>query len=478
MSLNLLKQIVKSNYPKGGQEDMKLIEKAYVTAERELKGIKRGTMNYFDHPVEAALTIAKMKMGAVMVAATLLHSLNPRISYPLEKIEANFGSEVADILRHFINLGGIEERYKETDKYIESARRMVVAVASDFRVLLIKFADRLSNLQHLDTFTLAQQKNMVEVTEKIYVPLSSIFGIWRLRWQMEDICFKYRNPGEYRKIQRKIEKGLYRKRQEIVYHVRRSIFKKAKKSNIKCEIFDRFKHVASVYRKMQERKKKFNEIYDVFAVRVVTDTVDNCYLLLGIIHSFWRPVPRRVKDYIAAPKPNGYQSLHTTVFNEDGYPMEFQICTSKMYDEARYGLAAHFYYKNVYDKKRMPQWIEGILTARRKHEESYKLDEEFNFNVLTDTIFCYTPKGDIMELPKGSTPVDFAYLVHTELGHRAKSAIVNDMSVSLNTVLKNNDIVEIVKKTKRHPIKNWLKFIKTDKARRCIDRFYSYHQVK
>lgn len=473
MSLSLLIKIVKTNYPDLDKKELDLVKKAYLIAERKLKGMKRGSMNYFDHPLESALIIAKMKLGPKTVAATLLHDLPRRANYKIDEIEENFDTEIASIIRSLENLNSIETRYKGTDKYVESAKRMFVVVAKDFRVLLIKFVERLNNLQHLDTFPLAEQKRRIEMAEKIAVPLLGILGIWHLRWQIEDICFKYRQPKIYKKIYSKIEKGLYHRREKIVDEVRDKILKKTKKYKIDCEVSSRFKHVISIYRKMQEKKVRFNEIYDVFAVRIIVNTSEDCYLILGIVHNLWKPVPQRVKDYIAAPKPNGYQSLQTTVFSDEGRPIEFQIRTKKMDDEARYGVAAHWYYKRSYEGQKIPKWIRSVIEARKVYDNSSCLTEKIDLDTLIDSIFCYTPKGDIIELPRDSTSVDFAYLVHTEIGHACKSAIINGIDQPLDTILKNNDVVEIIKKKNKHPLKKWLKFVKTRLAKENINRFYN-----
>ncbi|MFA5358857.1 MAG: HD domain-containing protein [Patescibacteria group bacterium] len=472
MSLPLLKQIVKSNYP---NVDIKPLEQSYYLAAKKLKGQKRGNMIYFDHPVETAMTVAKMKMGIDVVTAALLHDLPRHSDYTLENIENDYGKKVATIIKSDLDLCGVESRFRGTERYVESAKRMFFGVTHDFQSILVKFAEHLNNLDHLDTFPESQQKRMVEIAEKIYIPLASMLGIWRLRWRMEDMCFKYRQPLIYQKIQKKIEKGLYRKRQQIVDQVRKKVLAQAKKYQVKCRIDSRFKHVASIYRKMKEKNKRFNEIYDVFAVRVITDKLENCYLLMGVIHNLWKPVPRRVKDYIASPKPNGYQSLHTTVFSEDGNPIEFQIRTKEMHDEAQYGLAAHWYYKHSYGDTKIPHWIKEVLAKRKIIDDDNKkvFLDELSIDSLTDHIFCYTPSGDIIEMPRGATPVDFAYAVHTDLGHHGKSAVVNDIDRPLDVVLKNNDVVEIIKKMQKHPLKIWLKFVKTTKAKEAIK---SYHE--
>ncbi|MFA6533773.1 MAG: HD domain-containing protein [Patescibacteria group bacterium] len=469
ISLDSLKQILKQNYP---EADLAPVDKAYALAAERLAGVKRGSMDYFNHPVETALIVAQMKLGPETVIAALLHDLPARAGYSLADVGRDFGSEIGATIKSLEDLGGIERRYRGTDKYVESAKKMFMAVAKDFRVLLIKFAERLNNLQHLETFSPARQRILVEATEKIFVPIAGILGIWHLRWQMEDICFKFREPELYQKIYHKIEKGYHHRRQAIVSQVSKQILKRAKTYGINCQLSARFKHISSIRRKMEEKKVRFNEIYDVFAVRVVTDKIENCYLLLGVIHGLWRPVPRRVKDYIAAPKPNSYQSLHTTVFSSDGHPMEFQIRTEEMHDEAQYGVAAHWYYKRSFGGKKIPEWIKDVMAARKIYESSNRLAEKINLNVLTDDIFCYTPKGDIVELPRGATPIDFAYAVHSELGHYCRGAIINDLVAPLETTLKNNDVVEIIKGEKRQPLKKYLKLVKTEKAKDSIRIFY------
>lgn len=469
MSLNLLKQIVKTNFPKA---DIDPIERAYFVAEKKLKGVKRDKMDYFDHLCETALIIARMKLNPETVTAALLHDLPHRTDYSILEITKDFGEGVGLLISSLDYLRSIDRRYKGTERYVESAKRMFVAVAKDFRVLLIKFAERLNNLQHLETFDPAQQKIMVDMTEKVYVPLLGVLGVWRLRWQMEDICFKYHQPQIYQKIYSQIEKGLSVHREEIVADVNRQITRQAKQYKIKCLVDTRFKHVAGVYRKMQEKKMKFNKIYDVFAVRIVTDTWENCYLLLGVVHSLWRPVPRRVKDYIAAPKPNSYQSLHTTVFSHDGYPMEFQIRTQQMHDQAQYGVAAHWYYKHPELAEVPPAWIKEMFGISKHYESASQKNQRLVLESLADTIFCYTPKGDIMELPRGSTPIDFAYAVGLNLGHHCLGAAINDLERPLGTELTNNDVIEIITSESAKPLKSWLKLVKTAKAEKEINKWF------
>ncbi|MBI5622110.1 bifunctional (p)ppGpp synthetase/guanosine-3',5'-bis(diphosphate) 3'-pyrophosphohydrolase [Candidatus Falkowbacteria bacterium] len=472
MAIHLLKQIIKSNYPHVPNADLALLERAYFTAQRKLKGVKRSYLDYFDHQEGSALIIAKMKLDAEVVAATLLHDLPYRAHYAIDDIRRDFGGGIADMLTALDDLRDVEAHYKGTEQYIEHARKMFMAIGHDFRVLLIKFAERLDNLRALDSFPKMHQKRIVEMTEKIYIPLLGILGIWQMRCQMDDICFAYRYPQKYAKLKAKIDKALYKRHEQIVTETVRRVLAAAKQYHIKCMVTNRFKHIASIYRKMQEQQVHFNELYDVFALRVMVDTVDDCYLMLGVIHGLWVPVPRRIKDYISSPKPNGYQSLHTTVFTDDGNYMEFQIRTKKMDDESKYGLAAHWYYKGDYSNRRVPEWVAEALKARLIYEQSGTQIESINFDALTDNIFCYTPRGDIIELPRGSTPVDFAYTVHSDLGHYCRQALINDIERPLNTRLRNNDVVEIIKKRQKRPFKKWLQFVKTAKARETIHRFY------
>ncbi|MFA5076329.1 MAG: HD domain-containing protein [Patescibacteria group bacterium] len=460
---NLITQIVKSNYP---QADIRLIEKAYSTASRYLRGQKRGNLNYIDHPVGTALTLARMKMDQVVVVAALLHDLPRHSEYGVEDIGRDFGPDVGKIMVNLNAISHIDSRFRGTDRYLESARRMFIAVAKDYRVILIKLAERLNNLEHLDSFPVEKQKRYIEMSEKLYIPLASLLGLWRLRADMEDICFKYRHPQEYQKIKDKLDKGLRSLGDQIVEQVRQKISKLAKKQGLAFEISTRFKHIRGIHKKMQEKNKGFNEIYDAFAVRIIVSTVWDCYSMLGIIHSLWRPKPRRVKDYIAAPKPNGYRSLHTTVFSDEGYPMEFQVRTQEMQDEARYGLAAQYFYKHPHLNEDISHWIGEILNTRKQHEENDVKD--FTFDLLSNRIFVYTPKGDVIELAEGATPLDFAYMIHTDVGNHCVSVLVNDIKRPFDYQLRNNDVVEIITRSTKKPAKSWLRSVRTRYARQQI----------
>jgi len=468
--LSEIKQIVKENHPRASQA---VIDDAYQLMATKFACIKRGDLEYVIHPPETALTVARLKLDPFTVAVALLHDLPYRGGMDMAELTSRFGEQVSTLLQTLQDLRGIERRFSGEKRYLESARRMFIAVAKDFRSLLIKFAERLSNMQHLDTFPAEKQQRMVDVTEAIYIPLAGMLGIWHLRWQLEDACFFYRQPVIAGRIKKKVCKAKQRISDDIVSDVQRQTLQRARQLNIPCQVQYRLKHTASIYRKLQEKKVRFHELYDIFALRLVTDTPDNCYRLLGVVHSLWRPVPQRVKDYIAQPKPNGYQSLHTTVFHGGHHAMEFQIRTQDMHDDATYGVSAHWHYKKTgnSNQRAQEQWIERLMAMRKAFEQSSQ-QGQLPIDALTNTIFCYTPKGDIIELPERSTIVDFAYAVHTELGHACRGALVNGVNQPVQTRLRSNDVVEIIKGEQAHPRKAWLAFAQTDRARHEIKRFF------
>lgn len=465
-----IKQTVKTNHPRASQT---VIDDAYRLMVAKLAGVKRGDLDYVIHPLETALTVARLKLDPFTVAVALLHDLPYRGGMNIADLSAQFGRQAGELLQTMQDLRGIERRFSPEKRYLESARRMFIAVAKDFRSLLIKFAERLSNMQHLNTFPEEKQQRMVEVTEAIYIPLAGILGIWHLRWQLEDACFFWRQPVIAGRIKKKVCKAKQRISDDIVSDVQRQVLQRARQLGIHCQVQYRLKHTASIYRKLQEKKVRFHELYDIFALRLVTDTPDNCYRLLGVVHSLWRPVSGRVKDYIAQPKPNGYQSLHTAVFHGGRHAMEFQIRTQAMHDDATYGVSAHWHYKQTGSSNRraQEQWIERLMTMRKAFEQSSQRGQ-LPIDALTNTIFCYTPKGDIIELPERSTVIDFAYAVHTELGHACRGALVNSLNRPVQARLRSNDVVEIIKGEQPHPRKTWLEFARTDRARHEIKRYF------
>ncbi len=451
--------------------DTDLLRLAYDFAREAHRGQKR--MNgepYIQHSLHTAFTLAQIKADLNTIIAGLLHDVPEDTDRTLEEIEKNFGSEVAFLVKGITKLSKI--KYRGIDRYNESLRKMFLAMAQDLRVILIKFADRLHNLRTLDALPHNKQLRIAGETLEIYAPIAGLLGIWRLKWQMEDLCFKYLYPEEYKKLEYEYEVEKKIKRTQYIQKVKNILGKRLKQEKIDYKIQGRFKHLYSIYLKMQRKDRKFDEIHDVFALRVIVPTIADCYKTLGIIHSIWKPKSSRIKDYIATPKPNGYRSLHTTVFGPEGKLTEFQIRTPEMHEEALYGIAAHWYYKQKGSSeppKQQPKWVQEILKAQKEAENSQDFISKIKFDVFRDRIFVFTPRGDVLDLPEGSTPIDFAYNIHTEVGNKAVGVLVNNKMASLDQVLLNGDMVEIITdKNRKGPNRDWLRFVKTRRAREKI----------
>lgn len=365
-------------------------------------------------------------------------------------------------------------KYRGIERYRENLKKMFLAMSNDLRIIFIKFCDRLNNLRTLDSLPPEKQKRIAKETLEIYAPIAGLLGISRLKWQMEDICFKFLYPEEYHNLEYKYEVEKKIERNLFFQKIKNILEPKLKEAGIKCTIEVRFKHLYSIYLKMQKKERQFDEIYDVFALRLIVSSIDDCYKSLGIIHTIWRPKSGRFKDYIAVPKPNGYRSLHTTVFGPEGKATEFQIRTLEMHEENLYGLAAHWHYKLQQDSKdyQRPKWVEEIMNIQKEVTNTDELVKKIKLNIFHDRIFVFSPQGDVFELPEQASPIDFAYAVHTNIGNKASGVIINDKLGKLNQELKNGDFVEIITEKKRlYPNRDWLKFVKTKRARDHIKQF-------
>ncbi|MFH1427281.1 MAG: RelA/SpoT family protein [Patescibacteria group bacterium] len=458
---------VKENDPKA---DTDLLRLAYDYAAKAHQKQKRKTGEpYIEHSLHTAFILAQIKADYKTVLAGLLHDIPEDTDNSLEDIKKNFGKEVADLVEGITKLSKL--KYRGIERYKESLRKMFLAMARDLRVILIKFADRLHNLRTLDALPPDKRERIARETLEIYAPIAGLLGIWRLKWQMEDICFKFLYPEEFKKLEYKYEVEKKIERNQYIQKIKNIVGQKLDEANINYLLEDRFKHLYSIYLKMQKKDRKFDEIYDVFALRVIVPTISDCYKVLGIIHAIWKPKVKRFKDYIAVPKPNGYRSLHTTVFGPEGKATEFQIKTNEMQDEALYGIAAHWHYKQKGEEKylRQPKWIKEILNIQREAEDTTDFISKIKFDIFQDRIFVFSPKGDVLELPAGSTPVDFAYEIHTDVGNKTMGALINDKIATLDQELKNGDLVEIIiEKNRKGPNRDWLKFVKTNRARSKI----------
>jgi len=467
MTINQIITQFKENNPKA---DTTMIQLAFEFAQKAHADQKRKNGEpYIQHSLHTAFVLTQIKADLETVVAGLLHDIPEDTEYALSDIEKNFGKEVADLVEGITKLSKL--KYRGVERYSESLRKMFLAMAKDLRVILIKFADRLHNLRTLESLPLEKRLRIAKETLEIYAPIAGLLGVFRLKWQLEDICFKHLYPEEYKKLEYKYEVEKKYEHNQYIQKTKNILGTKLKEAKIPFQITSRFKHLYSIYLKMQKKDRKFDEIYDVFAMRVVVPNIADCYKTLGIIHSLWRPNPSRFKDYIAVPKPNGYRALHTTVYGPEGKSCEFQIRTKEMDEEAKYGIAAHWYYKikSGGGSISQPVWVKEVLKIQKDTEDTLDFIKQIKFDVFRDRIFVFTPKGDVFDLPKGSTPIDFAYYVHSDIGNQAVGAMVNDKIAPLDQGLKNGDLVEIITEKKRKgPSRDWLKFVKTATARNKI----------
>lgn len=469
MTINQVVNKFKENNP---EADADMLRLAYEFAAKTHANQKRKNGEpYIQHCLHTAFVLVQIKADLKTVCAGLLHDIPEDTEYTLADIEKNFGREVSGLVEGITKLSKI--KYRGIERYRESLRKMFLAMAKDLRVILIKFADRLHNLRTLDSLPLEKRQRIAKETLEIYAPIAGLLGVYRLKWQLEDICFKHLHPEEYKKLEYKYEVEKKLEHNQYIQKIKNILGAKLREAKIPYQITSRFKHLYSIYLKMMKKDRKFDEIYDVFALRIVVPDIADCYKVLGIIHSLWHPNPARFKDYIAVPKPNGYRALHTTVFGQESKPTEFQIRTREMDEEAKYGIAAHWYYKikvkGGNDSRQQPAWVKEIFKIQKEVENTHDFIKQVKFDIFHDRIFVFSPKGDVFDLPQGATPIDFAYVVHTDIGNQAVGAIVNDKITSLDQELKNGDLVEIITEKKRKgPNRDWLKFVKTATARNKI----------
>lgn len=457
--------------------DFELIKKAYNFAEKAHKGQKRMSgKDYITHPLQVAYYLAEMKLGPATIAAALLHDVVDDTEATNEKIRKEFGKEIAFLVEGISKLGKI--KYRGIERQVENLRKIFLAMAEDARVILIKFCDRLHNLETLGYLPKDKAKRIALESLEIYAPLAYRLGIRRLTGRLEDAAFPYAYPDKYQQLIALV-KEKYQERKKYLKKIEPIIKKRLKKEGIiPLEIHSRSKRYYSLYKKLLRYDMNLNKIYDLVALRIIVRDIKDCYRTLGAIHKFYKPLIGRIKDYISLPKPNGYRSLHTTVFCEKGKIIEFQIRTPQMHKEAEYGIAAHWYYseqkglkayvkklitkapeKEILWVKQLREWQkESKINSPEKYLESLKID------FLKDRIFIFTPKGDVIDLPESATPVDFAYAVHTEIGNHCAGARVNGNIASLSQTLKNGDLVEIIVNKNKNPSRDWLNFVKTNMA--------------
>jgi GTP pyrophosphokinase len=457
------------------------IDQAYEFAAAAHHGQQRNSgEDFIQHPLEVAIILAELEMDQPTIIAALLHDVLEDTEYEYADLEKKFGVEVALLVDGVTKLGRIEYKSK-MELQVENLRKMFLAMAKDIRVILIKLADRLHNMRTLKYHSLEKQKEISQETLEIFAPLANRLGIFRIKWELEDLAFRYLKPEEYYDL----VEGIALKRREREAQINRVIAElrlRLDEIGIKADIAGRPKHFYSIYQKMIKQNKELSEIYDLTAVRVIVNSVNDCYGALGIVHTLWKPIPGRFKDYIAMPKPNMYQSLHTTLIGAQGEPFEIQIRTWEMHRTSEYGIAAHWKYKegnkqgdSNFDKKLA--WLRQLSEWQHESRDAGEYMESLKIDLFADTVFVFTPRGDVVELPKGSCPVDFAYRVHTDVGHRCIGAKINSRIVPLDTKLNNGDILEILTaKQGNGPSRDWLSFVKTSLAKNRIRGWFKKEQ--
>jgi len=451
--------------------NLDLVEKAYVYSAKVHKGqVRLSGEPYLSHPLEVAYILATMKMDTVCIVAGLLHDTLEDTEASHEEIKRLFGEEVAVIVDGVTKISRMKFSSIQ-ERQAENIRKMILAMSADIRVILVKLADRLHNMRTLGFQPLDKQLRIARETLDIYAPLAGRMGIYWIKSELEDLCLYYLEPEAYSRIKTEIarKKG---EREKFIQETCELITKSLADLGIKATVKGRHKHYYSIYRKMREQDLAVDQVYDIIAFRVIVNSVKECYEALGHIHSMWKPVPGRFKDYISVPKMNMYQSLHTTVIGPLGEIMEVQIRTWEMDAIAEYGIAAHWKYKeggsaNKTDEKQFA-WLRQLLEWQQNLRDPMEFLDSVRMDLFPNEVYVFTPKGEVKEFPKGATPVDFAYSIHSEVGHHCMGAKVNGKMVSLRYQLKNGDIVEIITSPKAHPSKDWLDFVKTPKARNKI----------
>lgn len=451
-----------------------LLEKAYLKAVEHHEGqFRKSGEPYIIHPMAVGRILAELGMDEVTVAGGLLHDLVEDTNYSLSDLEMDFGSEVAALVDGVTKLTNINYYTKE-EQQAENIRKMFLAMSKDIRVLIIKLADRLHNLRTIQHMPPHKIQQKCQESLDVYAPLAARLGIYAFKFEMEDICFKNLYPQEYEKLDSEMKERVSRRKDTIESIIRR-LSKAMDELNIEYEIYGRKKHYYSIYKKMTIQQKTLDEIFDLVAVRIIVDSVKDCYGVLGAVHTMWTPIPGRFKDYIAMPKPNNYQSLHTTVIGQTGDPFEIQIRTKEMHQVAEYGIAAHWKYKegiSADDEEAKLAWLRQTLEWQQDANDSGEFVETVKMDLFSNQVYVFTPKGDIMELPAGSTPLDFAFKVHTAVGCKCVGAKVNGKMVPIDYVLQNGEIVDIVTKSdSKGPNLDWLKIVKTSSAKNKIRQY-------
>jgi GTP pyrophosphokinase len=472
---DIVEEILKYN----PQADVDMLERAYVVSAKAHKGtVRLSGEPYLIHPLEVAYILTNMNLDAQSVASGLLHDTLEDSYLTKAELQQYFGQDVAELVDGVTKISRIKLSGSE-DRQAENLRKMILAMSKDIRVILIKLADRYHNMQTLNFMPPEKQAEISRETLEIYAPLAHRLGIEWLKGELEDLTFKYLKPVEYRIISEAVARKK-RERDAYIAEVKDLLRGQLEQVNLKCEVSGRAKRLYSIYQKMIQEKLNIDQIYDITAFRVLVDTVRECYETLGLIHDLFKPIPGKFKDYIALPKANMYQSLHTAVIGPHGEKIEIQIRTREMHKIAEEGIAAHWKYKEgkVFDphEDKMFAWLRRIIERQEEVKDNKEFLESFKIDLFPDEIYVFTPRGDVRELPKGATPVDFAYAIHSELGQKCVGAKVNGKLVPLRTILKSGDTIDVITNPTHKPSKDWLKFVVTSKAKTKIRQWIKEEQ--
>ena len=466
------------------KSDLKLIKRAYDFAkEKHGDQLRKSGEPYIIHPVQVAYILAGLELDDATICAALLHDVAEDTDVTIKDLEKEFSTEIAEMVDGVTKLGNLKYTSAE-EQQVENYRKMFLAMGKDIRVILIKLADRLHNMRTLKFLRRDRQIAISKETQDLYAPLANRLGMYSLKWELEDLAFKYLNPDEYREIVEGIDKKR-EQRLQFINQIVEQINEVLKRQKIKSEITGRAKHLYSIYRKMQRDNKSLDQIYDLFALRILVDSVKDCYAALGVVHELYNPMPGRFKDYISVPKPNMYQSLHTTLIGPKGTPFEVQIRTYEMHRIAEFGIAAHWAYKEANKFKKTSvvvqedklAWLRETLEWQKDMQDPQEFLNTLKTELFVDEVYVFTPKGQIKVLPRGATPIDFAYSIHAEIGHHMTGCKINSKMMPIVTTLKNGDIVEIITSDQsKGPSRDWLKFVKSSSAKNKIQGWFKKTQ--
>ena len=466
------------------KSDLKLIRRAYDFAkEKHGNQLRKSGEPYIIHPVQVAYILSELELDDATICAALLHDVAEDTEVTIKDLAKEFSTEIAEMVDGVTKINKLHFS-TASEQIAANQRKILVGLSSDVRVIIIKFADRLHNMRTLKFLRRDRQLAIAKETQDLYAPLANRLGMYSLKWELEDLSFKYLNPDEYREI----VDGIDKKREERLQFINQivdQIGDELKKQRIKAEITGRAKHLYSIYRKMKRDNKSLDQIYDLFALRILVDNVKDCYSALGVVHELYNPMPGRFKDYISVPKPNMYQSLHTTLIGPKGTPFEVQIRTYEMHRIAEFGIAAHWAYKEANRFKKTSvivqedklSWLRETLEWQRDMQDPQEFLNTLKTELFVDEVYVFTPKGQIKVLPRGATPIDFAYSIHAEIGHKMTGCKINSKMMPIITALKNGDIVEIITSDQsKGPSRDWLKFVKSTSAKNKIQSWFKKTQ--